>query len=102
MIWYPDVPVLHDWLALYHKVARGNGGEPQAGRRLHVWAREAGLTNVTISSSTWTFATPDERAWWGGLWADRTVKSSYAAIAVDGGYATQAELDQIADGWRAW
>jgi SAM-dependent methyltransferase len=102
MIWYPDVPVLHDWLALYHRVARGNGGEPDAGRRLHVWAREAGLTNVTVSSSTWTFATPDERAWWGGLWADRTVKSSYAAIAVDGGYATQAELDQIADGWRTW
>src|SRR5580693_814445 len=32
MIWYPAIPVLDDWLALYHKVARGNGGEPDAGR----------------------------------------------------------------------
>ena len=102
MIWYPDVRVLDDWLDLYHRVARGNGGEPDAGRRLHAWAREAGLTDVTVSSSTWTFATPQERAWWGGLWADRTVKSSYAANAVAGGYATQADLEKIAEGWRTW
>jgi SAM-dependent methyltransferase len=102
MIWYPRIPVLDDWLDLYHRVARGNGGEPDAGRRLHAWAREAGLTNVTASSSTWTFASPGERAWWGGLWADRTVKSSYAANAVDGGYATPADLERIAEGWLAW
>lgn len=102
MIWYPDMPVLDDWLDLYHRVARGNGGEPDAGRRLHVWARQAGLTDVTVSSSTWTFAGPQERAWWGGLWADRTIRSSYAANAVDGGYATPADLQQIAKGWRGW
>jgi len=102
MTWYPDTPVLGRWLDLYHRVARGNGGEPDAGRRLHAWAREAGLTDVTASSSTWTFATADERAWWGGLWADRTVKSSYAADAVDGGYATAGGLNEIAEGWRIW
>ncbi len=102
MVWYPDIPALADWLALYHKVARGNGGEPDAGRRLHAWARQAGLTDLTISSSTWTYATPEEREWWGGLWADRTVKSSYAAKAVSGGYATADGLEKIADGWRAW
>ena len=102
MTWYPEVPALDDWLALYHRVARGNGGEPQAGRRLHAWAREAGLTDVTASSSTWTYATPEERAWWGGLWADRTVQSAYAASAVGGGYATADDLRRIADGWRAW
>ncbi len=102
MVWYPDIPALADWLALYHKVARGNGGEPDAGRRLHAWARQAGLTDLTISSSTWTYATPEEREWWGGLWADRTVKSSYAAKAVSGGYATAGGLEKIADGWRAW
>jgi len=102
MIWYPEVPALDDWLALYKRVARGNGGEPQAGRRLHAWAREACLTDVTASSSTWTYATPEERAWWGGLWADRTVQSAYAASAVGGGYATADDLRRIADGWRAW
>lgn len=102
MVWYPAIPVLDGWLELYHRVARGNGGEPDAGRRLHAWAREAGLTELTVSSSTWTFATAQERAWWGGLWADRTVSSPYADRAVAGGYATEADLRRIADGWQAW
>jgi SAM-dependent methyltransferase len=102
MVWYPAIAALDDWLALYHKVARGNGGEPDAGRRLHAWAREAGLTDVRASSSTWTYATPQERQWWGGLWADRTVMSTYAANATEGGYATPADLERIAEGWRVW
>jgi SAM-dependent methyltransferase len=102
MVWYPEVPELDDWLDLYHRVARGNGGEPDAGRRLHAWAREAGLTQLTVSSSTWTFAAPRQRAWWGGLWADRTVASSYADRAITGGYATAEDLRRIAGGWHAW
>ena len=102
MVWYPDFSVMGEWLALYERVARGNGGEPDAGRRLHVWAREAGLDDVTVSTSTWTYATLEDRAWWGGLWADRTVKSSYAANAIGGGHATSEDLARIADGWRAW
>jgi SAM-dependent methyltransferase len=102
MIWYPEVPALDDWLALYKRVARANGGEPEAGRRLRAWAREAGLEDVTASSSTWTYATPEERAWLGGLWADRTVQSAYAASAVGGGHATADDLRKIADGWHAW
>ena len=101
--WYQDPQViLDDWLALYHEVARGNGGEPDAGRRMHAWARAAGLDDVMVSTSTWTYATPEDRDWWGGLWADRTVKSAYAANATGGGYATTADLERIADGWRAW
>jgi SAM-dependent methyltransferase len=102
MTWYPELPILDEWRPLYKRVARGNGGEPDAGRRLHVWAREAGLTDITNSSSNWTYATETERAWWGGLWADRTVKSTFAATATGGGHATTADLEGIADGWRAW
>jgi SAM-dependent methyltransferase len=102
MTWYPELPILDEWRPLYQRVARGNGGEPHGGRRLHVWAREAGLTDITSSSSNWTYATEAERAWWGGLWADRTVKSTFAATATAGGHATPADLERIADGWRAW
>jgi SAM-dependent methyltransferase len=102
MIWYPELPVLDEWRPLYQRVARGNGGEPDGGRRLHVWARAAGLTDVVMSSSNWTYATEAERAWWGGLWADRTVKSNFAASATGGGHATPEDLERIADGWRAW
>jgi SAM-dependent methyltransferase len=100
--WYPELPVLDEWRALYMTVARGNGGEPNGGRHLHVWAREAGFTDITSSSSNWTYATAADRSWWGSLWADRTVKSSYADAAIGGGHATAADLERIAAGWRAW
>jgi len=102
MFWYPELPALAEWRPLYKQVARGNGGEPDGGRHLHVWAREAGLTDITNTSSNWTYATEAERAWWGGLWADRTVKSTFAATATGGGHATTENLERIADGWRAW
>ncbi|NJQ02855.1 methyltransferase domain-containing protein [Streptomyces zingiberis] len=102
MIWYPRVPGLDDWSDLYRRVARSGGGEPDAGRRLLSWAREAGFTEITPSASVWCYATPEERAWWSGLWAERTVASSYADRAVDGGHATREELRRIADAWRTW
>lgn len=102
MTWYPALPVLDEWRQLYQRVARGNGGEPDAGRRLHAWAREAGFTDVTCSSSTWTYATAAETSWWGGLWADRVVSSAFAASATAGGHAAPGDLEQIAAGWRAW
>jgi hypothetical protein len=83
-------------------VARGNGGEPDAGRRLLSWAHAAGFTDVTATSSTWCFADPDDRAWWGGMWADRVRESDMARAAVDSGLATRADLDRIARGWQRW
>ncbi|GAB7029986.1 class I SAM-dependent methyltransferase [Streptomyces sp. NPDC021749] len=104
MTWYPEVPGMTDWQQLYLRVARANGGEPDAGRRLHAWARQAGFAPeaVTATTGTWCFRTPEERSWWSGLWADRTVSSAYARNAVDGGHATEAELRRIAEAWRAW
>ncbi|MEU0287675.1 methyltransferase domain-containing protein [Streptomyces sp. NPDC006147] len=102
MTWYPASPGLDDWLDLYRRVARANGGEPDAGRRLKAWALAAGLTDVSATSSTWTFSTPEERDWWSGLWADRTVASAYAGRAVDTGHATRGRLAQVAGAWREW
>ncbi|WAZ25157.1 class I SAM-dependent methyltransferase [Streptomyces cinnabarinus] len=102
MTWYPASQGLDDWLDLYHAVARANGGEPDAGRRLKSWALSAGLTDITATSTAWTFATAEERAWWSGLWADRTLASSYAGLAVEGGHAGQERLRAVADAWREW
>jgi hypothetical protein len=57
---------------------------------------------VEAASSTWCFATEADRTWWGGLWADRVVDSALARQAVDRGFATEAELADIARGWRRW
>jgi SAM-dependent methyltransferase len=100
--WYPEVPALDDWNALYHRVARGNGGEPDAGRRLRAWAREAGFERISSGSSTWCYADDEERAWWGGVWAERMTDSAIARQAVAEGYATEQDLARIAEGWRSW
>ncbi|MER6912002.1 methyltransferase domain-containing protein [Streptomyces sp. NPDC000594] len=100
--WFPGIPALDDWLALYRRVARDNGGEPDAGRRLLSWARAAGFTAITATAGTWCYASEAEREWWSGLWAERTCASGYAEIAVAGGHTTAEGLTALADGWREW
>jgi SAM-dependent methyltransferase len=100
--WYPRDPRLDRWLALYEEIARANGGEPDAGRHLLAWARAAGFAEVVPTASVWCFATPDDRAWWGGLWADRVTESAFAGHAIEQGASDRAELESIAAAWRDW
>lgn len=100
--WFPEIPELDEWRVLYRAAARANGGEPDAGRRLLSWARAAGFSEVTSTASVWCFASPEDRRWWGGTWAERIVHSDLARQLVDSGMATDADLRRIADGWRAW
>lgn len=69
---------------------------------LLAWAHAAGAHVEQASSSTWCYGDPDSRAAWGGMWAERVVSSSIADQLVGSGAATRVDLDDIADGWRAW
>ncbi|MCF6377057.1 methyltransferase domain-containing protein [Nocardioides KLBMP 9356] len=100
--WYPPTAGLDRWLELYDGAARANGGEPHAGRMLLAWAHAAGATDVVASSATWCFATPEDRTWWGNLWADRLTSTALARQLVDSGRATPDELDDVAASWRGW
>jgi SAM-dependent methyltransferase len=100
--WFPHVPELDEWLALYRRVARANGGEPDAGRRLLSWALAAGFDDVTPSAAVWLYANPHDRDFWGGMWADRVVDSDFARTAVASGEATVADLARISSAWRSW
>ncbi|MGY1711960.1 methyltransferase domain-containing protein [Geodermatophilus sp. SYSU D00758] len=100
--WYPADPGLDDWLGLYSRVARRNGAEPDAGRRLLAWAHAAGLHDVTASTSSWCWATPAERGWWGTSWAGRATASSFAEQAVAYGLADRERLEAVAAAWRRW
>ncbi|KAH7921973.1 UbiE family methyltransferase [Leucogyrophana mollusca] len=102
--WFPDLEGMQEWHELYHEVARKNGGQPQAGRRLVSWAREAGFnrSQITATASTWCYSSPEERTWWTGMWADRTVRSSFASSAIGHKLATQEKLERIAQVWRTW
>ena len=102
MTWYPADPRLDRWLEVYRAVAHGNGAEPDAGRRMLAWARAAGAAEVTPTASVWCYATPEERQWWGGMWADRILTSAITRQAVEGGHADLAELEEISTAWRRW
>ena len=100
--WFPQLPELDEWLDLYRRIARSNGGEPDAGRRLLSWAHAAGLRDVAATTSSWCFASPDERKWWGTSWAGRATASSFAEQAAAYGLATAAELEEIGAAWLRW
>lgn len=101
-MWWPDDARLDRWLEIYRAVACDNRAEPDAGRRLLAWANAAGATDVTPSAAIWCHSTPGERAWWGGMWADRILYSRIAEQALDGGHATRSDLEDISMGWREW
>ena len=101
-VWTPADPELTRWMAVYHEVTRRNRADADAGRHLHRWAREAGFGEVTVSTSTWTFQRPEDREWWGGLWADRVLESEFARQSLEYGLADAAGLERMAAAFRRW
>ena len=117
--WAPSDPVLDRWLELYFAVTERNGHDARIGPRLLGHAHAAGFSDVTVSSSTWTYADPESRAWWGGLWADRVRYSRFAEQAVEYGLErhrragahrrgagcvgrTQTTASSSSPTWRSW
>ena len=104
MTWYPPQPGLDRWLSLYHQLTRANAADADAGRKLASWVSEAGFDpdDIVPSAGVWCFATPADRAWWSGMWAERVLASDFARQAVDQHLADPVDLEEIADAWRAW
>jgi SAM-dependent methyltransferase len=102
MLWFPEDPELAQWRALYRRVARAVGGEPDAGRRMLSWSRQAGFAAVEASGSAWCYTAPGDRAWWGGLWAERLTESTLGDRAVEHGLATRQDLERLANAWLRW
>lgn len=102
--WFPASAGLDEWLALYHEVTEANRTEADAGRRLLHWALEAGFRpeQLTPGASAWCFATPEDRAWWAGTWAERVTSSGFAERALAAGLADDVALEALAEAWREW
>jgi SAM-dependent methyltransferase len=100
--WAPADPALDRWMELYLSVTERNGHDACIGPRLMGHALEAGFGSVEVSSSTWTYADPESRVWWGGLWADRVRYSRFAEQAVGYGLCSGDELESIAAAWLRW
>ncbi|KAJ6541730.1 S-adenosyl-L-methionine-dependent methyltransferase [Mycena capillaripes] len=66
MAWHPKSEGVSLWHKAHIQVARANGGEPDAGRRLLSYALEAGISKdqITATASTWCYSTREELDWW--------------------------------------
>lgn len=102
MTHFPHYAAIARWLDLYHQVARCNGGEPDAGRRLPGWVRAAGFSDRSVTSSAWTYAEATEKTEWATLWAKRVALPRFRDRAIQLGLADRHEIDEIAAGWKAW
>jgi hypothetical protein len=94
--------MIDKWRRIYRQVARHNGAEPDAGRYLHGWCTEAGLSDLLCTASVWVFAEIEDRLNWGNSWAERCVATSFGHQAVEYGYATSSEMQEISEGWKTW
>lgn len=100
--WFPQSSALSDWLDVYLRLARRNGGEPAAARHLRGWAKAAGFGSVHVTGSAWTYASDEQVRTWGDTWTKRAVESEFARQAVDYGLAGDDDLRVIAAGWAEW
>lgn len=100
--WAPGDPMLDRWMELYLAVTAHNGHDACIGPRLMGHALAAGFESVEVSSTTWTYADPESRAWWGGLWADRVRYSRFGEQAVSYGLSDTDELEAIAAAFGRW
>lgn len=104
MAWFPLIPELSEWRNAWQKVSRASGCNPDTGRELVALALQAGFSRdqITASAGSWCYSTPEEREWWGGLWAERVLKSDFAKKVVEGGFGTQQTLEDWSAGWNRW
>ena len=101
---YPETKGVADLKDMLVTMARSRGGEPNAGRHLIAWARKSGIdrSRITATASVWCYSSQDERAYWGDMWVDSLLKSSLGTNAIDGGFASQEDIDRCVRGWREW
>ncbi len=99
---YPENQGMRRFFTLYYELARRNGGEPNAGRYLRRWFREAGFAEARVTTSTVSYTDEAATREWGDTFAERTLHSNLADKALEFGIATRSELKEIAAAWRAW
>ena len=98
---HPKFPEFADWNRLYHEVAYRNHAEPDAGRTLPAWVREAGFSRIEIHPNVVAMDGEEARVW-GQTWSQRILYSGIAEQALEYGFADQEALQRLSDGWAQW
>lgn len=102
--YHPRLPGLenfHRILLATHKVA---GGNITAGPQMLSWALAAGAKreDIEVGCGTWMYATPEERAIWGGSMAERIRDGGMTKKIREMGLASEEEIREMGDAWDEW
>ena len=101
---FPDSKALDDFRRVYDTVAIRNGGNPHAGRHVLEWMEATGeLTDIQITTSTWTFYEESGKTWWGDQWSQRILESDIAAKAIEYGMRRDpswSDISRVARDWK--
>jgi acyl-coenzyme A synthetase/AMP-(fatty) acid ligase len=97
-----DVVAIVTPMVHYYELARRDGGEPNAGRHLPRWLRQAGFIDLRVSTSTVSYTEPTAIQAWAEAYAEAMSQSSFAEKTLEYGLATRSDLAGIAAGWRSW
>ena len=70
MSWYPTIPELDEWMDLYQRIARRNGAEPDAGRRLVSLGPVCGLRQRGAHQQQLAVCHGQQRRWQARVWGN--------------------------------
>jgi SAM-dependent methyltransferase len=101
-VFHPESEGMRRYLAFQFELARRNGAEPNAGRYLRRWFREAGFAETRITASVESDADPQGTRDRAEMFADRVLRSGLADSALERSIATRSDLESFAAAWRAW
>ncbi|KAF3764325.1 S-adenosyl-L-methionine-dependent methyltransferase [Cryphonectria parasitica EP155] len=101
--WYPEPAGLDRWQAVYRQVARACGGQPDAGRYVLQWAKEAGFQrdHLVHTWSSWHY-TGEAAEKFGESWVGRALHSDFAKQFLKFETGSQADLEDISATWGKW
>jgi len=105
-IYPPTQRLEYLWDITRHSI-RSGGGEPDAGRFLVAWAREAGFarSEVAVTGTVDIASTAEERRIIGTTHPDRLLSSEMGTKAIEAGIlglTTRQNLEDIAAAWKEW
>jgi len=60
------------------------------------------VTDVRVTAAVWCYTTPADTLEWGESYAQRLLDSPMGARMIEHGYATRADVEAMAQAFRAW